>query len=291
MILNVALLQLESTEGDRDKALQKGIKACREAAKKNVDIILFPEIWTTGYQTYDPKVKGNYEKWLKRAITKDDNFVKSFQELAKELNTAIVITYLEKYKNAPRNVASLIDSHGKIVMTYAKVHTCDFDPHEVNMTAGDDFYVYDLSTTKGSVKIGIMICMDREFPESARILMLKGAEIILVPNSCKVATCELLGDVRIQQFRSRAFENMVGVAMANYAQPTCDGHSCAFNVNGKEIVMGNHEEDILIAEFDMERIRKFREHEIWGNAYRKPECYKDLTNTEVKEPFIRKSIK
>jgi len=58
-----------------------------------------------------------------------------------------------------------------------------------------------------------MICYDREFPESARILMLKGAEIILTPNCCE------LEQSRLGQFRTRAFENMVGVAMANYAAP------------------------------------------------------------------------
>lgn len=66
---------------------------------------------------------------------------------------------------------------------YSKVHTCDFDLEKV-LSSGDDFYVTDLDIGKGTVKIGSMICFDREFPESARILMLKGAEIILAPNAC-----------------------------------------------------------------------------------------------------------
>ena len=68
-----------------------------------------------------------------------------------------------------------------------------------------------------------MICFDREFPESARILMLKGAEIILTPNACELEAN------RIGQFRARAMENMVGVAMANYAAPQENGHSVAFS--------------------------------------------------------------
>ena len=66
-----------------------------------------------------------------------------------------------------------------------------------------------------------MICYDREFPESARILMLVGAELILVPNACN------LEQNRLGQFKARAFENMVGLAMANYAAPRCNGHSMA----------------------------------------------------------------
>ena len=64
-----------------------------------------------------------------------------------------------------------------------KVHTCDFDM-EAALTPGDDFYVCTLDTAKGDVRIGAMICYDREFPESARILMLKGAELILTSNAC-----------------------------------------------------------------------------------------------------------
>jgi predicted amidohydrolase len=59
------------------------------------------------------------------------------------------------------------------------------------------------------VKIGIMICYDREYPESARVLMLKGAEIILVPNDFGTMK------PRLQALSTRAYENMVGIVMAN----------------------------------------------------------------------------
>ena len=52
------------------------------------------------------------------------------------------------------------------------------------LCAGDEFTVAELDTAKGKLKVGSMICYDREFPESARILMLKGAELVLVPNAC-----------------------------------------------------------------------------------------------------------
>lgn len=72
--------------------------------------------------------------------------------------------------------------------------------------AGEDFYVADLDTESGIVKVGAMICFDREFPESARILMLKGAEIILVPNACPLEIN------RLSQLRARAYKNMLGIA-------------------------------------------------------------------------------
>ncbi len=136
-----------------------------------------------------------------------------------------------------------------------------------------------------------MICYDREFPESARILMLNGAELILTPNACT------LDAGRLGQFRARAFENMVGVAMANYAAPQNNGHSVAFDavsfpeVDGAPqdtlIVEAGEHEDVCIAAFDMGAIRAYRERETWGNAYRKPRCYGRLTDLDVQPPFIR----
>jgi len=178
-------------------------------------------------------------------------------------------------------------------MTYAKVHTCDFSM-EAACTPGDDFYVCTLDTDKGGVRIGAMICYDREFPESARILMLKGVELILSSNACT------LEDNRIGQFRARAFENMVGVAMTNYAAPQNNGHSVAFDAvafdeNGDAvdslIIEAGESEGVYLAVFDMDKIRAYRERETWGNGYRKPRCYGLLTSLEVEKPFIRRNTR
>ena len=146
------------------------------------------------------------------------------------------------------------------------------------MTSGKQFFVCDLDTAKGKVKIGIMICFDREFPESARILMLKGAEIILVPNACPLKNDPFLDDVRIAQLRSRALENMIGIAVTNYpfSYLNCDGQSSAYNPNGSIIFQANEKEGIYITKFDIEKIRNFRKEEVWGNTYRKPQYYKEL---------------
>jgi predicted amidohydrolase len=97
-----------------------------------------------------------------------------------------------------------------------------------------------------------MICFDREFPESARMLMLNGAGVILTPNACELDDTEAgLGNIRVAQFRTRAFENAGGVAMANYAAPQLDGRSVAFDVNGAALVEAGSEEGVFIAEFDL----------------------------------------
>jgi predicted amidohydrolase len=221
--ITVALLQINSNGTDQSSNLSKGVLFCRQAAQLGADIALFPEMWNIGYTSFDPEGPDSLKEWQNQAIDQDSDFVKIHQELAVELNMALALTYLEKWPGSPRNVVSLIDRYGAIQFTYAKVHTCDFDPMEAALTPGEDFFVTSLNTTKGDVKIGALICYDREFPESARILMLKGAELILTPNACELEIN------RLSQCRSRAFENMVALAMANYPNPQCNGHSLVFD--------------------------------------------------------------
>lgn len=287
MNIRVALLQLAAHGADIRANLIKGEEHCRRAAAMDADIALFPEMWSIGYSSC-PDEPVQREAWQQRAISKDDRFITHFQRLAQEIDMAIALTYLERWPGAPRNSVSMIDRKGNVLMTYAKVHTCDFGM-EAACAPGDNFYVCDLDTRAGNVKVGAMICYDREFPESARILMLKGAEIILTPNSCE------LEDSRIGQFRARAYENMVGVAMTNYPAPQCNGHSVAFDAMAfvderpidPLIVEADLEEGILLADFDLDRLRAYRESETWGNAYRKPHTYGPLTSTQVDEPFER----
>ena len=289
-MIKVALLQMTGCGNDKNANLAKGDLFCRRARAMGAAIALFPEMWSVGMTFFDPKQEGDHERWQALAISRDDSFIIHFQNLARELNMAIAVTYLEKWNGAPRNSVSLIDRHGEIVLTYAKVHTCEFDI-EAALTPGDGFPVCALDTEQGDVKIGFMICYDREFPESARILMLEGAELILTPNACT------LDDHRLRQFKTRAFENTVGVAMTNYAAPQNNGHSVAFDAvaypvpDGEArdtlIIEAGENEDIYLAAFDIDSIRAYRERETWGNAYRRPRLYGRLSDEEIEPPFVR----
>lgn len=288
--LKVALLQL--LPGSNMYAnLQKGLEYCKEAKKLGADIALFPEMWNVGYHI--PK---DIEVLKLAAISSDGSFVNAFGQLAKDLEIAIGITFLEKYEPLPRNTLCLFNRFGEKILTYAKVHTCDFGD-ECRLTAGVDFYVSNLDTAQGNVKIGAMICYDRELPESARILMLKGAEIILVPNACPMEVN------RLSQLRARAYENMIGIATTNFpkGQPDCNGHSSAFDgvayrpfEDGSRdtlILEAGEGEGIYIADFPMDEIRDYRKHEVHGNAYRHPQKYKLLVSEQIEEPFIRKDYR
>jgi len=284
--LYVAMLQI-LPEDTQEKNREKGIRYCRKAREMGADIAFFPEMWNTGYEM--PVDESGFRE---ASISRDSDFLKSFSELARELNMAIGITYLEKYEPMPRNTMTLYDRFGNNVLTYAKLHTCDFDD-EKRLTPGEDFYVTDLDTGDFNVKIGAMICYDREFPESARILMLKGAEIILVPNACPMEIN------RISQLRGRAYENMCGIATVNYpkGKPDCNGHSNAFDGIAYRpgdpgsrdtcIIEADGSEGIFMAEFPLDEIREYRSREVHGNAYRQPSKYGLLVSDEKKPPFVR----
>ncbi len=288
--LNIALLQMLPYGADQGLNLAKGETFCRRAKEMGADIALFPEMWNIGYTFFDAAQPGAREVWAAQAIGPDDPFVTHFCSLARELDMAIALTYLERWPGAPRNSVSLIDRHGAIVMTYAKVHTCEWGA-EGALTPGDGFAVCDLDTEQGMVRVGAMICYDREHPESARILMLQGAEVILTPNACELEIN------RISQFRSRAYENMVATAMTNYAAPKNNGHSLAFD----GIAYGEHgsrdmllveagpQEGVYLASLDLDHLRAYRQREIWGNAFRRPGRYGLLTSPAVEPPFIRAS--
>ena len=258
MIFKVAVLQMRSENRAYEENIKTIIKYMTEAKKNNADILLLPECFITAYDL----TIGNDS-----AISESD--LTALCDKAKELGIGLVATALTKGKKSPQNSAFVIGKHGEILMKYSKVHTCcDFD----------------------GVKIGIMICYDREYPESARILMLKGAEIILVPNDCVSMR------PRLQALSTRAYENMCGVAMANPNGKNA-GNSCAYSpicwddndeCTDNTLLLADAEtEGLFYAEFDMDSIRQYREREMMGNTFRKVKAYSDLLSDEIQYPFIR----
>lgn len=292
--MKIALVQKRAVPNHPKRNSELAVRYIGEASCLGADLVLFPEMWSNGYappfdgafdDPTDPAFEKERKEWLENAVTIESGYVTAVKDAAAKYKIGVCATFLSKTEGKFQNTAIVIDRSGKILLNYAKVHTCDFSLEKL-LQHGSEFRVCDFE----GVQIGVMICYDREFPESARVLMLKGAEIILVPNACD------MNPLRLNQLSTRAFENMVGVAMANYPGEGWGG-SCAFSPvvfdeNGNcldNVIIKADDvlEDILIAEFDMDRMRAYRERETWGNAYRKPEAYTDLVRFEVKAPFIR----
>lgn len=166
-LLRIALLQIAPC-GSLEGNLKKGVEYCKKAKEMGAHIALLPEMWSCGYDI----CRRPFEEWKKEAVPADSSFVRTFGGLARELSMAIGITFLEKCGEGCRNTLVLYDWKGKRVLTYAKVHTCEFG--------------------------------------AEADLMLKGAELILVPNACPMEIN------RLSRLRARAFENMTAICTCNY---------------------------------------------------------------------------
>lgn len=288
--MRIALLQISPT-GTIEGNEEKGLIWCEKAKEAGAEIALFPEMWSIGYD-----ISGPAEAWKAQAIPITSSFISSFREEARKLGIAIAITFLEKTADGICNSMLLIDGKGNDTLHYSKVHTCEFGD-EYPLEPGDDFHTAVLETGKENLTIGAMICFDREFPESARVLMLKGAEVILCPNACPMEIN------RLSQLRARAFENMAAIATCNYPSsvPDCNGHSTVFDgiaylpdMHGSRdtcILEASEEEGMYIADINLTMLREYRRTEVHGNAYRHPEKYHMLIDTAVNEPFIRSDRK
>lgn len=272
----IAVLQKRSLDRELSKNTDIILSNMECAAKNGADILLPPECFLTGY---------GLPVTNEEALADNSEYIQMLCAAAKRLQIGVVATALTRGKAKPQNSAFLIDKNGQMLMKYSKVHTCDF-ADERCLESGDGFQVCDFH----GVQIGIMICYDREYPESARVLMLKGAEIILVPNDCGAMR------PRVQALSTRAYENMVGVVMANPNGENC-GNSCAFSpicwdgdgrcVDNTVFLADEMTEGLFYADFDMEQLRAYREREMMGNTFRKVKAYQDLLSGRIFYPFQR----
>lgn len=279
--LKVALVQYDTTEPENEKNTEVAVTLIRQAKQAGADFVLFPEAFITSYSAPDiceqllplSETEGHpdYQRWCENALTEDGPELARIRETAKEQNIGVCITGFSKGKKAPMNTAWIIDRDGSILLKYNKVHTCDFD-WERFLESGDSFPVCEFD----DIRMGVMICYDREYPESARQLMLSGAEFIMHPNCC--------GGMppRLRELSVRAMENMVAIAMANPPAQYM-GNSCAYTPmvwgpNGEILentlfVAPEREEGIFYVDFDVDAIREYRAREDMGK-YRKPKAYK-----------------
>ncbi|RKN84071.1 carbon-nitrogen hydrolase family protein [Paenibacillus ginsengarvi] len=294
-MLKVGIVQYNCSIPDPSLNTEIGLRYVNEAKSLGADIVLFPECWITAYAFPDIAESDlpvseierhpDFQAWYETALDENSVPLQQFRQIAKELSIGIVITGFTKGEKRPQNSAFVIDRNGEIILKYSKVHTCDFAAERL-LESGTEFKVCEFD----GIKLGIMICYDREYPESARMLMLKGAEIVLVPNDCGTMK------IRLQALSTRAYENMIGIAMANTPGDNA-GCSCAFSpiawdrhgrsVDNTIILADEKTEGIFIATFDIDELRHYREREMMGNTFRKVNAYELLTSKRVEAPFIR----
>ena len=278
--IKIAATQMPCT-WNRQATLDKADHLVREAAQKGANIILLQELFETPYFCQLQKFQ-----YMELATTLEENTaVEHFKKLAKELDVVLPISFFERAGNTQFNSIAIIDADGEILGVYRKTHIPDGLPYaeKFYFTPGDTgFKVWN--TKYG--RIGVGICWDQWFPETARSLALQGAEILLFPTAIG-SEPTLEKDSRIHwrnTMAGHAAANMMPVVASNRIGRETDEDS-EMTFYGSSFIADNHgeiveqaddcTETVLVHEFDLDELA--RERREWGIFRdRRPEMYKTI---------------
>lgn len=280
MKIKVAITQMSCVD-DYQTNVNKATELVKKASEAGANVILLQELFSGLYfcQVED------YDKFSLAAEREKSPLIKHFKEVAKKYNVVLPISFFEKCGQNYFNSLVMIDADGKDLGIYRKTHIPTGECYEEKFyfTPGDTgFKVFD---TKFG-KVGVAICWDQWFPETARILALEGAEMILFPTA--IGSEPVLVRDSMPHWRNTMCghaaaniipvlaSNRVGEEKAKNSTMTFQGFSFIADQHGNVVEeMNRTEEGFRIHEFDIDEINK--ERTSWGVFRdRRPECYSRL---------------
>ena len=226
--MKISVLQFKSALGEVEKNFSVAEKMIEGA--KNSDVIILPELWTTGY----------YPKPVEKFADKNCSRTKKFIcQLAKNFGVNIIAgSVIAEVDGKIFNRSLIIDRRGEVLNFYDKTHLFSFAGEEKIFSAGEKIKAVELD----GVKCGIAICYDLRFPEFVRKIALQEIEILFVPAAWSL---KRLFPRKILT-AARAIENQIFVVFANSA-----GKSEIINPLGEIISEAEVGEEILTAEIDL----------------------------------------
>lgn len=216
------------------------------AADKGADLIIFPELFLTGYN-----IGQMVHDLAERA---DGPSCQKAAEIAKKANISLLYGYPEQSDAQVYNSALLIDRNGNTRANYRKTHL--FGSFEKKyFKPGDALIMVELE----GVNIGILICYDVEFPEAVRALTRAGADLIAVPTALMESYCRVAEHV----VPARAYESEIYVAYVNRCGSEGDltycGRTCLAGPDGRDILRAGVSDELLIGDVDKKAIAAERE--------------------------------
>ncbi|WP_418641001.1 N-carbamoylputrescine amidase [Sulfurimonas sp. ST-27] len=275
--VKAAAIQMSMSEDKNANVLKAG-QFVREAAANGANIILLPELFEGLYFCKDMDEK--YFAWAQPL--KNNALIQHFAALAKELHVVVLVSYFEKADEGYFNSLVVVNADGAVLDNYRKTHIPDGPGYEEKFyfkPGNTGFKVYE--TAYG--KIGVGICWDQWFCETARALTLMGAEIIFYPTAIG-SEPEIHLDSKEHWQRvqmGHAATNTVPVVVANRTGEE-KGQSCRLTFYGSSFITdytgakiaeaSRWREEVVYAEFDLAENAKQREY--WGLLRdRRPEMY------------------
>lgn len=286
--ITVAAIQMQCSTVVEEN-LKKAEEMVRKAAGKGAQVILLPELFEREYFCQQKR----YD-FYEYALSVDENpAVQMGKRLARELDVVLPISFYERDGNVLYNSLAWIDADGELLGVYRKTHIPDdhFYQEKFYFTPGNTgFMVFD--TKYG--RLGAGICWDQWFPETARALALKGAEVIFYPTA--IGSEPILDTDSMPHWRrcmqGHAGANLVPVVAANRIGRE-DVEPCEANAGQKSALVfygssfiadetgelvqsaSRDKEEILVQTFDLDQVRENRLS--WGIFRdRRPEMYEDI---------------
>ena len=286
--VKVAALQFSCSK-DVQENINKAEKMVREAADNDANIILLPELFERQYFCQEKR----YDYYDYALPLEKNPAVNRFKEVAKELGVVIPVSFYERDIDRLFNTVAMIDADGSVLGIYRKTHIPDdhFYQEKFYFTPGDTgFKVFD--TRFGCIGVGI--CWDQWFPETARCMAVQGAEMLLYPTAIgsePILDVDSSGHWR-RVMQGHAAANLMPVVAANRigvetVEPckenagqssSLDFYGCSFiaDATGDIIASAKQEETILYGEFDLDALKEDRLS--WGLFRdRRPETYVVMT--------------
>ena len=276
-MVKVAAIQMEMCAHKEANVLKAEVMV-REAVKNGAHIVLIPELFEGYYFCKDMDEK--YFTWAQERI--GHPMIERFSALAKELEVVLPLSYFEKAGERYFNSLVMIDADGTVMDNYRKTHIPDGPGYEEKFyfEPGDTgFKVWE--TKYGNVGVGI--CWDQWFPETARCLTLMGADMIFYPTAIgsepEIGADSASHWQRVQMGHSAAnivpvvAANRIGEEVGDSCTLTFYGSSFITDHTGQKVVEASRDkEEILYSEFDVQANRDHRHY--WGLIRdRRPECY------------------
>ena len=272
--VKVAALQFSCSK-DVQENINKAEKMVREAADNGANIILLPELFERQYFCQEKR----YDYYDYALPLEKNPAVNRFKEVAKELGVVIPVSFYERDIDRLFNTVAMIDADGSVLGIYRKTHIPDdhFYQEKFYFTPGDTgFKVFD--TRFGCIGVGI--CWDQWFPETARCMAVQGAEMLLYPTAIgsePILDVDSSGHWR-RVMQGHAAANLMPVVAANRigvetVEPckenagqssSLDFYGCSFiaDATGDIIASAKQEETILYGEFDLDVLKE--ERLSWG---------------------------
>ena len=264
-------------------------KLVREAASKGANIILLPELFETWYFCQER----NYDSYMLATSVSDNKAINHFMQVAKELKVVLPISFFEKDGNVTYNSVAVIDADGSMLGIYRKTHIPDdhFYQEKFYFTPGNTgFKVWETAYAK----IGVGICWDQWFPETARCMAIDGAELLFYPTAIgsePIIECDSMPHWR-RCMQGHSASNVIPVIAANRVgtedvKPTKEnnGQSSSLSFYGSSFITdetgeiledaGRTQEKVILRTFDLDAISKMRFD--WGLFRdRRPEMYERI---------------